>query len=230
MIVAGHQPNYIPYAGFFHKAAHCDTFVLVDTVQYVKRGPFGWINRNRIRTATGWIWLTVPVITKGRYLQAIKDTEIDNSTDWARKHWAGIQRNYQPAPYFKQYADFFSDLYRREWTYLAELNEAIIRYLMVQLNIKTNILKSSGIHAVGKATDLIIDICKKLNADAYLHGKHGYDYVDDDKMNQHNIKSLYQEFKHPVYPQRYQPFIPELGVIDLLFNCGPESGKIISTI
>lgn len=230
MIVAGHQPNYIPYIGFFHKAAHCDTFVLVDTVQYVKRGPFGWINRNRIRTATGWIWLTVPVITKGRYLQPIKDTEIDNSTDWGRKHWASIRRNYQPALYFKQHADFFSELYHRKWAYLIELNEVIIHYLMSQLNIKANILKASSLHTTGKATDLIIDICKTLNVDTYLHGKHGHDYVDEDKMKQHDIKSIYQEFKHPVYQQCYQPFIPEMGVIDLLFNCGPESGKIISAI
>ena len=227
MIAAGHQPNYFPYIGFFHKAARCDKFIIVDNVQFVKRGPFGWINRNRIRTATGWIWLTVPVITKGKYLQSIKDTMIDNSTDWRRKHWASIQRNYQSAPYFARYSEFFSQLYQKEWEYLSALNETIIRYVCEQMHIKAAIVKSSELNVDGKATDLIINMCQAVNADTYMHGKHGRDYVDEDKMNQHNIKSIYQQFEHPVYPQRYQPFTPEMAIIDLLFNCGPESEKII---
>ncbi|MFH1226659.1 MAG: WbqC family protein [Planctomycetota bacterium] len=289
MIAAGHQPNYLPYIGFFHKAARCDKFIIVDTVQFVKRGPFGWINRNRIRTATGWIWLTVPVITKGKYFQSIKDTVIDNSTDWRRKHWMSILRNYQSAPYFALYSEFFSQLYQKEWQYLSALNEAIIRYVCEQMHIKADIVKSSelivrlpvplkgrssgalklqptipgspsavspaeaglqpripgsnslplklpeynSLHSncqskvEGKATDLIINMCKSVNADTYLHGKHGRDYVDEDKMNQHNIKSIYQQFDHPVYQQRYQPFIPEMAIIDLLFNCGPDSERTI---
>lgn len=229
MIIAGHQPNYLPYLGFFNKAASCEIFVLVDTVQFVKRGPFGWVSRNRIRTMTtqGWLWLTVPVVNKGRYTQSILETEIDNSTNWAHKHWESIRRNYQPAPYFKPYADFFEDIYQKEWHYLTELNEAIIRYLFQRFNITAKIVKSSELKATGKATDLIIDICQKLNASTYLHGKHGRDYVDEDKMKQYDINSIYQEFAHPVYAQRHQPFIPEMAAIDLLFNCGPASGNIL---
>ncbi|MBI4711940.1 MAG: WbqC family protein [Planctomycetes bacterium] len=230
MIITGHQPNYLPYIGFFHKISLAQTFVIVDTVQYVKRGPFGWMNRNRIRTADGPIWLTVPVITKGRFTQPIIATAIDNSRNWTRKHWQSIERNYHKAPHFARYATFFDKLYQQEWKMLADLNEAIIRYLIDALGIKVNIVKASQLNLppAQDGTDLIINICKSLNADAYIHGRHGADYVDEARLKQYNITSIYQGFRHPVYKQQYEPFIPEMSVIDLLFNCGPDSRDVIT--
>lgn len=224
MIITGHQPNYLPYLGFFHKISQAEMFVIVDTVQYVKRGPFGWMNRNRIRTADNCIWLTVPVISKGKFTQTILQTAIDNSRGWARKHWQSIERNYHKAPYFDKYAGFFSKLYQQEWKMLTDLNEAIIRYLIDTLGIKVNIVKASQLDlpTAQDGTDLIINICKALHANTYIHGKHGTDYVDEAKMNAYNIKSIYQDFRHPVYKQQYEPFVPEMSAIDYLFNCGPE--------
>ncbi|MDI6732401.1 MAG: WbqC family protein [Planctomycetota bacterium] len=237
MLIAGHQPNYLPYPGFFHKASLADTFVIVDVVQYVKRGPFGWINRNRIRTSQGWLWLTVPVKTRGRFHQSIMETEIDNSTDWAKKHLRSIERNYSQAPYFHKYIDFFRQTYQKEWAWLVELNESIIRYLIESLGIKVKIIKASQLQLdynqsqsrILSGTDLIIEICQKLNCRSYLHGKHSVDYLDNDKLRQHNIKSFIQGFKHPIYKQVYEPFIPEMSVIDLLFNCGEKSLEIIKS-
>src|SRR3989338_6081487 len=100
MLITGHQPNYIPYAGFFHKIVQAEAFVIVDNVQFVKRGPFGWIHRNKIRTQSGWDWLTVPVITKGKFSQKINETIIDNKMPWRRKHWKTIEFNYRKAPHF----------------------------------------------------------------------------------------------------------------------------------
>jgi DNA-binding ferritin-like protein len=227
MIASGHQPNYLPYIGFFHKACLCDKFVIVDNVQYVKRGPFGWINRNKIRTSEGWLWLTVPVLSKGKYTQDIMDTMIDNSKPWQHQHWRTISLAYQKAPYFSEHKEFFRKIYETKWEKLDELSEVIIRYLIKALGIKAEIAKSSVIGAEGKGTDLIIDMCKKLGADTYLHGRHGKDYIDESKFADNNIKCLYQEFKHPAYKQVYEPFIEELSVIDLLFNCGPESLSVI---
>jgi len=227
MIIAGHQPNYLSYLGFFHKITMCDVFVIVDTVQYVKRGPFGWINRNKIRTPEGWIWLTVPVLSKGKYTQNIIDTMIDNAKPWEHKHWRSINLSYQKAPYFNLYKDFFQKLYETKWGKLADLNEAVIRYIISALGIKVEITKTSLIKAEGNGTDLIIDMCKKLGADTYVHGKHGKDYIDPSKFADNNIKCIYQEFNHPVYHQVYEPFIPEMSIIDLLFNHGPESLRIL---
>jgi hypothetical protein len=228
MLISGHQPNYLPYIGFFHKVALSDIFVLVDIVQFVKRGPFGWINRNRIRTQQGWLWLTVPVKTKGRFYQSIRETEIDNSTNWAEKHLKTIERNYQKAAYFNKYIDFFREIYQKKWLYLCELNEAIIHYIIQCLNIKIKIVKASDLNLnyhknESSATDLIIEICRKLDSDSYLHGKHGPDYLDLSKLKQYNIKSFYQDFQHPVYEQLYEPFMPEMSIIDLLFNHGHKS-------
>ena len=238
MLVTGHQPNYLPYIGFFHKVSLADTFVIVDVVQYVKRGPFGWINRNRIRTSQVWIWLTVPVKTKGKFHQSIMETEIDNSTPWTRKHLKSIERNYQNAPYFHKYFEFLQEIYQKQWLLLPELNEAIIRYIIGQLGIKTRIVKASQLgidynspDADNKndssATDLIVQMCRKLNSDSYLHGKHGQDYIDDTIMKQSNVTSYFQDFQHPVYKQRHEPFTPEMSIIDLLFNCGDKSLEII---
>jgi len=238
MIITGHQPNYLPYLGFFHKITLCDVFVIVDTVQYVKRGPFGWINRNKIRTPDGWLWLTVPVLSKGKYTQSIIDTMIDNLKPWQHKHWRSINLAYQKAPYFHLHKDFFQKIYETKWEKLSDLNEAIIRYIIPALGIKVEITKTSSIYNVEtlqrcpprqimSGTDLIIDMCKKLGADAYVHGKHGKDYIDPAKFTDNNIKCVYQEFTHPVYRQVYKPFIPEMSIIDLLFNHGTESLSIL---
>ncbi|MFH0889152.1 MAG: WbqC family protein [Planctomycetota bacterium] len=239
MLITGHQPNYLPYIGFFHKISLADTFVIVDVVQYVKRGPFGWINRNRIRTSNNWIWLTVPVKTKNKFYQSIIETEIDNTTPWSRKHLKSIERNYHQTPYFHKYADFFYQIYQKKWDLLTQLNEAIIFYIIEALGIKVKISRASqlelnycskqndSILSNNSATDLIIEICQKLNSNSYLHGKHGHDYLDKNKIEQYNIKSYYQDFRHPLYKQTYEPFIPELSVIDLLFNYGDRSLEII---
>jgi len=237
MIITGHQPNYLPYLGFFHKISLADQperplgragkFVIVDTTQYVKRGPFGWINRNKIRTKEGWQWLTVPVLSKGKYTQRIIDTFIDNSKDWQHQHWRAISLAYQKAHHFNEHKNFFRKIYETKWEKLADISEAIIRYVIDALGIKIEITKTSVIGADGKGADLIIDMCKKLGADTYIHGKHGKDYIDPVKFADNNIKCIYQEFTHPVYRQIYEPFMPEMSVIDLLFNCGPESLNVL---
>lgn len=228
MILAGHQPNYLPYLGFFHKLALCDLFVLVDNVQFVKRGPFGWINRNKIRTPEGEQWLTVPVLVKGKFLQKIMETKINTELPWGRKHWRSLLTNYGKAPHFSRYADFFEEtLTRKRWENFSELSEFIILRLMEFFKIHKPVKKSSQLGAEGKGDDLILDLCRRAGADTYLHGKHGRDYADEEKFQRAGIKSLHQEFEHPVYHQRFSPFIPNLSAVDLLFNHGEESLEIL---
>lgn len=227
MIAVGHQPNYLPYLGVFAKAAQADVFVIVNNVQFVKRGSFGFQNRTRIRTPQGWAWLTVPVLTKGKYHQEIRETQINNALPWRRKHWKSILLSYQTAPHFPEHGGFFEALYRKEWDLLQDLNIEIIRYLLSSLGVRTKVLVSddAGIH--GKATDLIIDICKKTGADTYLHGKHGADYADFAAIEAAAIKNVVLNYQHPVYPQCHPGFEPYMGAIDLLFNCGERSLDIL---
>lgn len=223
MILAGHQPNYLPYIGFFHKAANCDVFALWDSVQFVKRGTFGWINRNKIKTHKGWMWLTVPVLTKGKYTQLIMDTHINNDISWQKKHWKSIYLNYNKAPYFSKYSDFFKQIYQKKWDRLADLNETIIKYIIDIFEIKVKIIRCSNFLLNSDGTALIIDVCKETGADTFLSGTHGKDYLDEAEFKKNNIKLIYQNFEHPCYNQLHGPFIENLSIIDLLFNEGPGS-------
>lgn len=227
MILTGHQPNYLPYLGFFHKVAQADVFAIVDNVQFVKRGTFGWMNRNRIRTKDGWMWLTVPVLTKGKYRQLISDTKINNDLLWANKHFNSLYHNYHRAEYFKKYIDFFEDIYKRHWERFSDLSIEIISYLIKELGIDVKVERCSQIGVTGKATGYVIDMCKRLKSDTYLSGTHGKDYLEESLFLKERIKLVFQEFTHPIYKQQFEGFVPELSVIDLLFNQGPKSLDII---
>lgn len=228
MILAGHQPEYLPYIGFFDKVARADKFILVDHVQYLQKS---FQNSNRIRTAPGlegFTWLTVPVVTHDRRYQNINEVEIDNSMNWGKKHRKTIYLNYKNTPFFKDYHDFFEKLYQKEWVKLSDLTETVIYYLVKQLGIKTPICRSSDYKFSGKKTDLLIEMCQALGADTYLSGNGARAYVEAEKFKAQGLNHLFSDFQHPVYPQKYQPFIPNMSVIDLLFNRGAaESIKII---
>jgi len=227
VIAVGHQPNYLPYLGLFAKIAASDCFVIVDNVQFVKRGPFGFQHRAKIRTREGWQWLTIPVLTKGKYTQLISDVEINNAVPWRGKHWRSILYQYGHARFFKQYCDGLEALYAREWARLADVNIACLRFLLDALGIRTPVYVASEIGVGGKATELIVDICRKTGADTYLHGKHGRDYADLDLLERSGIRSLFQRYEHPAYEQCFEGFEPYMAAIDLLLNHGPDSLSIL---
>lgn len=228
MIATGHQPNYLPYLGFFDKIARADVFVIVDTVQFVKRGPFGWMHRNKIRTAAGEQWLSVPVLSKGKFTQRIADTLINNAEPWRRKHWKAIEFNYRKAPHFPAYAECVKAIYDREWDKLADLSTALIRLCLDLLGLRTRIVVASDAAISGESTDLVVNLCRAVGADAYLSGVHGRDYLDAAKVAAAGIRLEFQDYAHPTYPQcQSGPFVPNLCILDLLFNAGPDSLKIL---
>jgi len=224
MILAGHQPNYLPYVGFFNKAMNCDIFELTDHVQYTKKE---WQNRNKIRTTKGWMWLTVPVLNKYKHEQKINEVRIDNDKKWSDKHWKSLQLNYKKSPFFHEYRDFFDNIYSKKWERLVDLNITIIRYLFEQLDIRAKIIRSSELNIEENKTGMIIEMCKKLNADTYLSGMGGVAYLQESKFKEKDIRLIYQNFKHPIYDQRFTPFISNLSTIDLMFNYGSEKSRDI---
>ena len=186
------------------------------------------MNRNKIRTPDGWAWLTVPVLTKGKFPVILKEALIEDNDNWRRKHFNSIYHNYHKAAYFQQYGDFFKELYEKKWENLSLLNEEIINYLLKQLNISVKVVKASDLNIEAKGSELLISICKQIGADEYIYGKHGEDYMDLDKFKQNNIELIPQNFNHPRYKQVFEPFIENLSVIDLLFNQGDNSLKILT--
>jgi len=224
MRIAVHQPQYLPWIGYFHKMMQVDVFVFLDNVQYKKRE---FQNRNKIKTANGPIWLTVPVITKGRFHQRVKDVEINNTERWREKHFEAILRNYRKAKHFHEFEEFLNKLYSLPWEKLCDLNVFIIKEFAKYLEIGVKFYFETELDIEGEKTERIINICKKLKADTYLSGIGAKDYLVEERFKEEGIKLEYQNFTHPVYPQLYGDFVSNLSILDLFLNCGKESLKII---
>lgn len=224
MIVAVHQPQYLPWIGYFDKMRRADVFCYLNDVQYKKNE---WQNRNRIKTAQDWQWLTVPV--QYRFPEKINEVRINNTTQWSKKHLQALKTNYSRAPYFKAYISIFEDTFSRDWELISELNIHLIERLKdaLQMQEKTTVI-SSELTLREDPTDRLIDICKVLGADTYLAGQGGADYMDMARFEKNGLKLILQEFAHPVYSQLFGDFQSHLSIVDLLFNCGPESLEIIS--
>ena len=225
MIATMHQPEHLPWLGFFHKLRQCEAAVLLDTVQFARRD---FQNRNRIKGANGPIWLTVPVASKGSFEQDIEAVAIVDDRDWRRKCWSSMEHSYRRAPHFAEHRPFFEDLYAREWTRLVDLNVTIIRYLAGQLGIGTRLVLSSelGLRARG-GTEVALAACRAVGATTYLSGAFGREYLDESLLAAAGIAVRYQAFRHPTYPQQFGEFLPQLSAVDLLFNCGPGSGAVL---
>lgn len=222
MIVAIHQPQYLPWIGYFDKIDCADVFVLLDNVQYKKNE---WQNRNRIKTSQGWQWITVPVLYK--YPEKINEVKINNTVDWRKKHLNALTYNYSKAPFFEKHRKFLEKTFSTNWEFLVEINTHVIQYLINALGINKKIVLASSLRLREGPTDRLIDICKHVQADTYLSGKDGAKYMNLDAFAQAKIKVIFQDFRHPIYPQLYEPFEPLMSIVDLLFNHNHNSLKII---
>jgi len=219
------QPGYLPWLGFFEQVHRCDIFVFYDDVQFDKNS---WRNRNRIKTPDGPLWLTVPVSHRGHTSQTLLETKIAENERWPRKHLNSLKTHYGKAPYWDRYSEGLTEIYGQEWALLVDLDIALTMYLLQELGIATRILRSSELGIAGDKTDRLVAICSALKADTFYEGAAGRDYIEAEKFDRAGIALEYQDYQHPIYPQLYGEFIPYLSVIDLMFNCGEESLKILS--
>ena len=222
MIVAVHQPQYLPWLGYFDKIDRADLFVTLETVQY-KKNEFQ--NRNRIKTAQGWQWLTVPV--RYHFPQRIDEVTVNDSVNWRHKHRQALISNYTRAPYFEAHMPAFDGLYDETWEQLAELNVRTILGLMERFGIETPLRSAAEWELSDDPTGRLVDICRKTGADAYLSGAGGQDYLDLPRFEAAGIRVVFQDYRHPHYPQRFGGFEPYMSGIDLLFNCGSDSLSIL---
>ena len=221
MIVTIHQPEHLPWLGFFHKVSMADTYVVLDNVQYRRRY---FQNRNKIRTKTNWQWITVPLEKDERDVLLIKNARITNAGGkWKSKNLESIFHNYHRATYFKSYWDDFKSAYMENHISLLDFNCLLLKHLFNSFNIQKDVLLASEIGASGEKGDLILNICKITGAKKYFSGISGKDYLDIDKFSKNNIEVEFQEFHHPIYAQLYDDFIPCMSALDLLFNHGPKS-------
>ena len=225
MIISILQPSYLPWIGVFDLMLRSDCFVYHDNLVFDK----SWRNRNRIRTENGVTWLTVPVQGKALSSTHLTDVKIHNSRNWARRQWNLIQENYRSAPYFGDYGPELEEILCGSiWKKLLPLNYVTTEWILKCLDLKPRIFFSSSVDLGNtQKNERIVRICKRLGADAWLANSVCRGYVEPDIYEREGIRVIYQDYIHPEYPQVFSPFISHLSVIDLLFNCGPESLAIV---
>ena len=222
-IVAIHQPEYLPWLGFFKKMMNVELFVFLDDVQFRKKG---WQNRNRIRINDGTTLLSIPVHTHS--YPKINEVTIDNEKNWSMRHKKSILYNYARAPYFGEIKDFIESIFEKKFQYLVDLNTEIIKFIMNELEIKSKIVFSSELEISKKGSDRVLDICKAVDADHYITGTFWAESnLRVEEFKKSNIDVEFQKFQHPTYKQIHGEFIPEMSIIDLLFNEGRKEAKKI---
>jgi WbqC-like protein family. len=223
------QSNYIPWKGYFDLIAAVDEFILYDDMQYTRRD---WRNRNQIKTPQGVQWLTVPVRVKGRFHQKIRDTEIDGH-DWAAHHWKTLAQNYRRAPYFTALSEWLEPLYlaSEPATYISELNRRFIEAICRYLGISTKITSSSDYQLVDGKTERLAHLCIQAGGSEYVSGPAAATYLDERVFSEMDIKLTWFDYVgYPEYPQLWGGFVHGVTILDLLFNCGPDSARYMKYV
>jgi hypothetical protein len=225
LTVAAHQPAYLPWLGYFHKIAACDLFVVMDDLQFESQN---FQNRNRVKVNNGVAWLTAP-LKSGSRGQEIRAKQICDDQggreNWRRRTWLTLKTHYGRAPYFDVYADELESVFNRVWTSLLDLDLHLMQLMMKWLGIERPMVLASELGLSGRKTGRIVELCRKVGADFYLSGCGGsVDYLEAQQFAEAGIGLAWQDFRHPVYPQRYPSlgFVPNLSALDLILNCGPR--------
>ena len=217
--VAIQQSNYIPWKGYFDIIHDVDEFIFLDDVQYTRQD---WRNRNRIKTAHGVRWLTIPVGTSLH--RRICDVELP-AGEWAEDHWRRIELCYAAAPHFGRYRAALEEIYRdQKWKRLSDFNQQLIRTISEWLGITTRFRDSCILGARGQAQEGVLDLVDRVGADVYVSGPAAQAYIEPQRFAGAGIELRWKDYSgYPEYPQFHPPFVHEVTVLDLLFHTGPEA-------
>jgi len=226
MILTAHQPVYLPWLGLFHKISLAEKYCIFDIAQYQTKD---YNNRNKIKTNSGDIWLSVPVESKDHFQKKICDIKIINN-GWNKKHYKSIYLAYKKAEYFDRYISGFEQiLVQSQYVFLTDLCFDILQYMLKALNINIHIVKASDYDFSGYKSDLVLDMCVQLGATKYIFGALGRNYADEPSFKEKGIDIYFQDYQHPEYKQLHGAFLPYMSAIDLLFNEGDRSMEIIQS-
>ncbi|QHO78272.1 hypothetical protein ACH79_42500 [Bradyrhizobium sp. CCBAU 051011] len=220
------QSCYIPWKGFFDLIGRCEEYVIYDSAQYVKRH---WHNRNRIKTANGVQWLTIPVIAKGRFEQPIDQVEIEKP--WADKHWRALELAYKRAPFFEQLAPTVKGWYERadKLARLSDVNTLFVAGIAELLGLTTRIVSDSAYPAQGEKTERLLAICQAAGADRYVSGPSAKSYFDESLFTSAGITPEWMSYDgYPEYPQLHGAFEHAVTILDLLFHTGQQAPRYLS--
>ncbi len=214
------QSNYIPWKGYFDIIKQVDEFIFYDDVQYTKND---WRNRNKIKTSSGPLWLTIPV-RQENLSQKINETKVSQD-NWAEKHWKSISLNYSKAPFYNQYKEklelFFMEM---KTPYLSEINRSAIELLNSFLEIKTVLTSSADYKLIEGKNERLIDLILQAGGTHYLSGPSAKDYIKEDLFKEAGIEISWMDYSvYNEYPQLFPPFVHAVSVLDLILNTGPDA-------
>jgi hypothetical protein len=221
------QPSYIPWRGYFHQIQKADVFVFYDDVQY-DRG--GWRNRNRVKTANGSVWLTIPVAKKGSVETGapVNTIRIDWNRPWTKSHWTTIRQAYAKAPFFETYRELLEDIYRRQPDLLTDFTIETTIEIAGLLGLgDRRFLRSSQLNVAGVKTDRLVSILRQIGATHYISGPSARAYLEEEKLAAAGISLEYMQYGYEPYPQLHPPFDPNTSIVDLLMMTGPEAPRFI---
>lgn len=219
------QSNYIPWKGYFDLINLVDEFIIFDDMQYTRRD---WRNRNKIKTPSGLMWLTIPIKVKNRYFQKICESIISDPL-WNKKHWKAIRLNYSRTFYFNNFTDIFEELYLgSDEKKLSDLNFRFIKVICNILGIDSKLSWSMDYNLIEGKTERLVDLCKQSGATSYLSGPSAKGYIDEDLFESEGIDLEYINYSmYPEYTQMHPPFEHGVSIIDLIFNEGPNAPKFM---
>jgi hypothetical protein len=215
LTVSIHQPAYLPWLGYFDRIANSDLFIFLDTVQFERNS---FTNRNRIKTANGPIWLTVPVRLAGHFTKTVGEIEIDETQPWRRKHLRSIEQNYHRASAFEERFEQLGAIYGGVGGGLAALCLSQLHFWLAQLGIRTAVVPASELPVTERKSDLVLALCRCVGATRYLSGPLGRSYLQEETFAAAGIEVRYQDYVHPEYPQLYGNFLPAMGIVDYWVN------------
>jgi hypothetical protein len=220
------QSNYIPWRGYFDLINSVDEFVLYDDMQYTRRD---WRNRNKIKTSQGLKWLTVPVQVKGKYEQKIKDTLVDGQ-DWKQIHFKTLQQYYKKSLFYDEVIELLAPLYEgKNYRLLSELNTSFLHEICRYLGIQTKITSSTDYDLVEGKSERLVSICEQAGATEYFSGPSAKNYIDVSLFSSYDISLTWFDYSgYSPYPQLWGGFAPDVSILDLLFNCGPNAANYLS--
>jgi hypothetical protein len=230
VLLAIHQPEHLPWPGFFNKAYLADEFVILDVVQYRKNY---FQNRNRVLGPNGPAWVGVPVLTKGHTTTELRSMQINNNDRrWPQKYWRTLEESYGRHPHFDEYASWIRSALSDRWELLVPLNMKLIRGFFDALGLATRVRLASelptDVTESRSGSDLLLSICRALGGETYLSGPHGKEYLDGELFARSGVSVAYHAFTPPEYPQRGQEgFVPGMSIVDIMFNCGPDGMDLV---
>ncbi len=224
-IVVIHQPDFVPYLGFFHRFLRADFYIALDHVQFVY-GSRAWTHRDKIKTAQGEKWLTVSVKKTPRDT-AINQIELSTDTEWRQDNLFLLEQNYRKAPYYSELVPEIERLYAHPFLMLRDFNMVFIEMLMDMLDVRVPWVWSSSLNPVGAKNELLIDLLQKVSATQYLSGVGARDYFEPQPFAKAGVEVVWQDFTHPVYTQQFGDFVPYLSALDVLFNHGITASREI---